>query len=93
MHITVVNAKDHYERGLRGVLASSFQDIVPEEKELLFCTTWLSRNAYKSLAVYAGSGEKGAAHLKKSSQHLTLKNKVFLCLQECKKAFSHIRFE
>lgn len=59
-HITLVNAEDHYECGLRGVLASSFQDIVPEEKELLFCMIWLSRNQMLSFVVYAGNGEEGS---------------------------------
>lgn len=98
MHKTLVNAKDHYECGLRGVLASSFQDIVPEEKELLFCTTWLSRNACKSNAFICCLCREwggGGLHTLKNplTQHLTLKNKVFLCLQERKKAFSHIHFE
>lgn len=62
MHITLGNAEDHCECGLGGVLAPSFQDIVPEEKESLLCTVWLSRNAPNqmlSFAVCAGSGKEG----------------------------------
>lgn len=35
MHITLVNAKDHHEYMWRSVLATSFQNIVSEERELL----------------------------------------------------------
>lgn len=35
MHIILVNAKDHYECVWRGVLATSFQNIVSEEREFL----------------------------------------------------------
>lgn len=97
-HITLINAKDHYDCGLRGVLASSFQDIVPEEKELLFCRTWLPRNVCKSnafICCLCREWEGGGLHTLKNplTQYLALKNKVFLGLQEHKKASSHLHFE
>lgn len=61
MHITLVNAKDRYECVWRGVLATSFQDIVSEE-ELLFiqhgCPEMLA-NQMLSFSFYAGWEEEG----------------------------------
>lgn len=82
MHINLVNAKDRYECGLRGVLASSFQDVVPEEKELLFCTAWLSTNACKSnafICCWCREGEGRGLHILKNplTRYFALKKSLF----------------
>lgn len=98
MHITLVNAEDRYECVWRGVLATSFQDIVSEEKELLFLRHGrpeMLANQMLSFAFYAGGKEKEGLHTLKNSltRHLALKNKVLLGLQEFRTAFNHIHFE
>lgn len=53
-------------------------------------------NQMLSFAFYAGGegGRGGGLHtLNSLTQHLALKNKVLLDLQEFKKAFNHIHFE
>lgn len=72
MHITLVNAKDRYERVWRGVLATSFQDIVSEEKELLFLRHGrpeMLANQMLSFAFYAGGKEKEGLHTLKKFSH------------------------